>query len=160
MTAIGGNLGLFLGYSCINILIWFAEMAKACYSKKVHRKNWSPISFSQIKENLLTYWAWVGVINNLAEILQNNQDYLLKWCSKWTLFLFTNGQLLMYNVEMSLVILSKYYTQPTLVYQLYTHLSCYPTIIHSWFEYSRGGANQQGMQSPTLRSPSGAQGGG
>ena len=39
MTAIGGNLGLFLGYSCINIFIWFAEMAKACYSKKVHRKK-------------------------------------------------------------------------------------------------------------------------
>ena len=55
MTAIGGNLGLFLGYSCVNILIWIAEIAKACYSKKVHRKNWSDISTSQIKVTILTY---------------------------------------------------------------------------------------------------------
>ena len=77
MTAIGGNLGLFLGYSCINILIWFAEMAKACYSKKVHRKNWSPMSFSQIKVSSLVY---VNVCLNIRFSFTRDsyKDFLLR----------------------------------------------------------------------------------
>ena len=76
MTAIGGNLGLFLGYSCINILIWIAEIAKACYSKKVRRKNWSDLSTSQIKVTLLTYKQGSSL---LAILLWINTTICITW---------------------------------------------------------------------------------